>query len=1064
MLATKQPPKPSRHPLQYTVLYYKRTNKVHKNRGTSRIDGILTFNPPPSCVASLKSEGNERDNNDFGNGFDLDDENDDICCGGDGSKKYESKEKLSKKQKFQYRKKSVATGALKMKSGVIWSGVNNSLSHKAFSAEGIGENEELVLNAQWECEVVGLLNDSASTSFGREVGSTNGGIGRAISGAVSAGKRGVGESSLMLKPAVGLSSLKTSGRLGPGSRTIKRTPLVPLNNKLRITNKNNSNSNPSALSQSTGTKKRPLPSSSSCTARRGAASASSSAPVSLMKRDKNGEWHLEKSSLSDDDEDRNCRDEDSPIFTSKIPRSLVRKNNGGVKNARLVVARLENATYTTKRGNSSNATNTKCDNINSNSNISNNSSINEEFPGALGDKLNVPASIRQVLRPHQREGIAFLWNCVTGVSPGLRKAYATSLELTGAVSGSCDDSLGSFDTWEEEEEEDEYLDLSESDCDCSGDQFEKKIAANKGVREKLLEVDKALPRGAVLADEMGLGKTLMTIATIFALYRRKRDHRFIVVCPSSLVSNWAIEFDKWLGKASQPKRVTVRNGNEEGLRNLRSFVPLKPNQSEVLILSYELFRLHVKIIAKATKIGCLVVDEGHRLKNTSGSQTLSALNSMEAEARILITGTPIQNNLSEFYNVANFALPGILGDLNSFRKLYERPMSQANQKNASRSQKDKGQKQSRNLDAITSTFVLRRLQKDVLKSLLPPRMELLLFCRPTELQCEIYRDVSNRASTSVSSIGGFTDRNNPLLLLTEVRKLCTHPALLNKVDLESDLSLSSQNCSLSGKLIILESLLKSIRYNSPTDKVVIISNFTSALTVIEEAILRKQNMPFVRLDGSLALADRQPIVDSFNNRSVDHSFAFLLSSKAGGCGLNLIGANRLIMVDADWNPATDQQAMARVYRQGQKKPCFIYRMFTTGTVEEVIFQRQTQKGNLANLANYGGSKGKSKSNSASFTQEELRECFTLKEGVKCDTKRKLGKKWGDYEGATSLESIGCTDRAILDVCQYHTDTLSYVRVVETEQKSNTSSTEDESESVAVLSGNDESSTEEEEFG
>lgn len=388
----------------------------------------------------------------------------------------------------------------------------------------------------------------------------------------------------------------------------------------------------------------------------------------------------------------------------------------------------------------------------------------------------------------------------------------------------------------------------------------------------------------------------MTIATIFALHRRKRDQRFIVVCPSSLVSNWAKEFDKWLGKASQPKRVTVRNGNEEGLRNLRSFVPLKPNQSEVLILSYELFRLHVKNIAKATKIGCLVVDEGHRLKNTSGSQTLSALNSMDAEARLLITGTPIQNNLSEFYNVANFALPGILGDLNSFRKLYERPMSQANQKNASRSQKEKGQKQSRNLDAITSTFVLRRLQKDVLKSLLPPKMELLLFCRPTELQCKMYRDISNRASTSVSSIGGIADKNNPLMLLTEVRKLCTHPALLNKVDLESDISLSSQNCSLSGKLIILESLLKSIRYNCPTDKVVIISNFTSALTVIEEAILRKQNMSFVRLDGSVAPADRQPIVDSFNNHSVDHSFAFLLSSKAGGCGLNLIGANRLIMV------------------------------------------------------------------------------------------------------------------------------------------------------------------------
>eukprot|EP00985_Skeletonema_marinoi_P029259 scaffold27378_cov141-Skeletonema_marinoi.AAC.1 len=178
-----------------------------------------------------------------------------------------------------------------------------------------------------------------------------------------------------------------------------------------------------------------------------------------------------------------------------------------------------------------------------------------------------------------------------------------------------------------------------------------------GGKKKKKGDDDTMPKGAVLADEMGLGKTLMTIATIFALHRRQRDRRFIVVCPSSLVSNWAKEFDKWIGKASQPKRVIVRNGNEEGLRKLRSFVPLKPNQSEVLILSYELFRLHVKVLCSAAKIGLLVVDEGHRLKNTAGSQTLSALNSISAEARILISGTVIQNNLSEFYTLASFAVP-----------------------------------------------------------------------------------------------------------------------------------------------------------------------------------------------------------------------------------------------------------------------------------------------------------------------------------------------------------------------------------------------------------------------
>ena len=274
-------------------------------------------------------------------------------------------------------------------------------------------------------------------------------------------------------------------------------------------------------------------------------------------------------------------------------------------------------------------------------------------------------------------------------------------------------------------------------------------------------------------------------------------------------------------------------------------------------------------------------------------------------------------------------MPGILGELNTFRRLYERPISAANKKNATREEKERGRVQSKALEDVTKTFVLRRLQKDVLKNLLPPRMELLLFCRPSDRQCELYRDISDRAAKSIGSLGGRGE--NPLMLLTELRKLCTHPSLLEKDDV---LSADDSNASLSGKMMVLEELIDSIREHNPTDKVVIVSNFTSALSVIESSILRKKKLPFVRLDGTVELSARQPMVDSFNNGSVSHSFAFLLSSKAGGCGLNLIGANRLIMVDADWNPATDQQAMARVYRQGQKKPCFVYRMFTTGTVEE----------------------------------------------------------------------------------------------------------------------------------
>ena len=130
------------------------------------------------------------------------------------------------------------------------------------------------------------------------------------------------------------------------------------------------------------------------------------------------------------------------------------------------------------------------------------------------------------------------------------------------------------------------------------------------------------------------------------------------MCPSSLVSNWAKEFDKWVGKASQPKRTVIRKGGEQGLQLIRSFVPLKPHKSEILIISYDLFRMNSEILSQSKNIGLLVVDEGHRLKNTSGSLTLSALESLNCRARLVITGTPIQNNLSEFYNMADFSNPG----------------------------------------------------------------------------------------------------------------------------------------------------------------------------------------------------------------------------------------------------------------------------------------------------------------------------------------------------------------------------------------------------------------------
>ena len=472
--------------------------------------------------------------------------------------------------------------------------------------------------------------------------------------------------------------------------------------------------------------------------------------------------------------------------------------------------------------------------------------------------------------------------------------------------------------------------------------------------------------------------------------------KYIVVCPSSLVSNWAKEFDKWLGSASHPKRLVVKRGGEEGLHQIRVFGQDNSSHHSVLILSYDIFRLNVEHF-QGIASRLLVVDEGHRLKNTAGSLTLTALESVHCESRLLLTATPIQNVLSDFYTISNFCNPGVLGELSEFRRDFERPIAAANLKNCAAAVKQKGAEKSHLLEQITKTFMLRRLQKDILKSMLPPRSEVLLFCRPSPTQAALYREIAASAQGE-----------DALTTLTSLRKLCLHPSLAVAHQRNGSAGHEKIGVAQSGKLAVLDSLVAQIRSVAPKDKVVIVSNFTSALGLIQDMILKPRNLSFLRLDGSTELSSRQTLVDTFNGTSSERTFCFLLSSKAGGCGLNLIGANRLIMVDPDWNPASDIQAMARVYRQGQEKPCTIYRLFTSGTVEEVIYQRQIQKENLASRA------VDSKKGGLGFTKEELKDCFTLK-NVACDTKTKMGRSWPGYEGPTSIVSNGCDDAPLLQV-------------------------------------------------
>ncbi|KAG7737204.1 hypothetical protein KL932_004164 [Ogataea haglerorum] len=504
----------------------------------------------------------------------------------------------------------------------------------------------------------------------------------------------------------------------------------------------------------------------------------------------------------------------------------------------------------------------------------------------------------------------------------------------------------------------------------------------------------ARAKGCIMADEMGLGKTLQCLTLMWTLLRqgprgKKTIEKCVIVCPSSLVKNWANEIDKWLGKGTLNSLAMDGKGSKgagDMAEVLRQWARAKGRSivRPVLIISYETLRRNVENL-EGTEIGLILADEGHRLKN-GDSLTFTALNSLNCERRVILSGTPIQNDLSEYFSLLNFSNPGVLGSRAQFRKNYELDILRGRDSLATEEERKKGDEKLQELTELVSRFIIRRTN-DILSKYLPVKYEYVVFCNLSELQSKLYRHfvTSPEINKLIRGLG-----SQPLKAIGLLRKLCTHPRLL---DLPSDIS-GSENILpsdydfgngrskdvqtwYSGKFAMLERFLFKIRKETD-DKIVLISNFTQTLDLIEK-LCRHHRFGTVRLDGSLGINKRQKLVDRFNDPNGDE-FVFLLSSKAGGCGINLIGANRLILLDPDWNPASDQQALARVWRDGQKKNCFIYRFIATGTIEEKIFQRQSAKMELSTCV-----VDSNEDVERQFSSENLKQLFLYNDQTPCET-------------------------------------------------------------------------------
>lgn len=526
-----------------------------------------------------------------------------------------------------------------------------------------------------------------------------------------------------------------------------------------------------------------------------------------------------------------------------------------------------------------------------------------------------------ILRPHQREGVKFMYDCVTG---------------------------------------------------AKGDFY-----------------------GCIMADEMGLGKTLQCITLIYTLLRQSPEckptiNKAIIVCPSSLVKNWYKEFGKWLG--SRVNAYAVDNSSkEETIKNLEQFMANKAVRSgtPVLIISYETFRIYSGIL-NASEVGMVLCDEGHRLKNCE-NLTYQSLMGLQTKRRVLLSGTPIQNDLTEYFSLIHFVNPGMLGSTAEFRKQYEIPILRGQNADSTDEERKKATERLTELTNIVNQCMIRRTSQ-LLTKYLPVKFEMVICVRLSEVQVNLYKNFLKSDSIRKTVLNKDEVKANLTALssITSLKKLCNHPDLIyEKIQeraegfenaekfLPPGYSTRELLPELSGKLMLLDCMLANIKM-SCDDKVVLVSNYTQTLDLFEK-LCRKRGYGYVRLDGSMTIKKRGKVVDEFNKSDSDQ-FVFMLSSKAGGCGLNLIGANRLVMFDPDWNPANDEQAMARVWRDGQKKPCFIYRLLATGTIEEKIFQRQTHKKALSTTVVDNNEDAE-----RHFTQDDLRDLFNLDEKTLSDT-------------------------------------------------------------------------------
>ncbi|CAE6463520.1 unnamed protein product [Rhizoctonia solani] len=443
----------------------------------------------------------------------------------------------------------------------------------------------------------------------------------------------------------------------------------------------------------------------------------------------------------------------------------------------------------------------------------------------------------------------------------------------------------------------------------------------------------------ILADEMGLGKTIQTISLISFLIERKKLHGpYLVIVPLSTLTNWTLEFAKWAPSIG----TVVYKGSPNIRRTIQ--LNLRAQNFQVLLTTFEYIIKDRPFLSKIKWVH-MIIDEGHRMKNTQSrlSQTLNQFYS--SRYRLILTGTPLQNNLPELWALLNFALPKIFNSVKSFDEWFNTPFANSGTADKIELNEEEALLIIRRLHKVLRPFLLRRLKKDV-ESELPDKIEKVIKCKMSALQSQLYMQFKKHGmlfTDSRDSKGQVTCVVLVVRLVADhfLRKICQHPFVFPEVEdvINPSRELNASVYRASGKVALLDRILPKLF--AFKHRVLMFFQMTQVMNILED-YMTLRGYKFLRLDGGTKPDDRADLLKAFNAPGSEYD-VFLLSTRAGGLGLNLQTADTVIIYDSDWNPHADLQAQDRAHRIGQKNSVVILRFITERSVEEHMLARAKQK-------------------------------------------------------------------------------------------------------------------------